>query len=43
MRVVQFDEAQPNELQLLSRRRGRGKGGRCAAAGGYMLKWGFRE
>lgn len=38
MRVVQFDEAQPNELQ-----RGRGKGGRCAAAGGYMLKWGFRE
>lgn len=36
MRVVQFGEAQPNELQLLSRRVGGGVGGRCTTGRGWQ-------
>lgn len=38
MRVVQFGEAQPNELQLLSRRVGEGGGGRgrCTTGWGWQ-------
>lgn len=45
MRVVQFGEAQPNELQLLSRRVGGGvgEGARQGGGGRRMLKWGCRE